>query len=58
LYASLFLLIVAWLFSKIAWRNVTNPVYLKDFLKTPPLVVLGVASWSLGELVGYVKCGH
>ncbi len=55
LYASLSPLIVARLLSKIAWRNVTNRVYLKDFLKALPLVVLGAASWSLGELVGYVK---
>jgi glycosyltransferase involved in cell wall biosynthesis len=56
-YASLSPLIAAWLLSKIAWRNVKNPVYLKDFLKTLPVVALGAASWSLGELVGYIRGG-
>jgi glycosyltransferase involved in cell wall biosynthesis len=34
-------------------NNLTTQVYLRQFLKTLPLVALGILSWSAGEVVGY-----
>ncbi len=43
------------LFLKIGYRNIKNRIYLLHFLKSLPLLTLGLISWSLGEYVGYIK---
>jgi len=43
------------IFLQIGWKNLTNRVYLKHFIKTLPLVTLGVICWSLGEAIGYAR---
>jgi len=47
-------LIPGWLFLKVGSRNFKNRIYLFYFLKTWPLLMLGLMSWSLGECVGYL----
>ena len=41
------------LFLKIALNNMRNRIYFSQFLKSSPLVALGLICWSLGEIVGY-----
>jgi hypothetical protein len=53
LYATLFFLIPAKLFLEIGLSNFKNRIYLSAFLKASPLLILGLASWSLGEFIGY-----
>jgi GT2 family glycosyltransferase len=55
LYAACFPLIALKLFAVIAFRNVRNRIYLARFLQASPLVAAGLISWSLGELVAFVK---
>lgn len=55
LYAVSFFLIPVKLYAVIAARNVRCRSYLRDFLAATPLVALGLYSWSLGELVAYVR---
>jgi GT2 family glycosyltransferase len=40
-------------FSKIAFNNIKNRIYLSQFLKASPLAVLGLICWSMGEAAGY-----
>ena len=54
-YALLSPLIPIRILAKLAWYNVRNRIYLTRFLKALPLVVVGVAAWSAGELVSYAK---
>jgi len=53
-YGIFFFLIPGWLFLKVGSRNFKNRIYLFYFLKTWPLLMLGLMSWSLGECVGYL----
>jgi glycosyltransferase involved in cell wall biosynthesis len=39
--------------AKVARNNLRNRIYLSNFVRALPLVVLGVVAWSAGELVGY-----
>ena len=39
--------------AKVARYNLRNRIYLSNFVRALPLVVLGVVAWSTGELVGY-----
>lgn len=39
--------------SKVIGNNLRNTVYLRQFLAALPLVVLGVATWCAGEVLGY-----
>jgi glycosyltransferase involved in cell wall biosynthesis len=55
LYAVCFALIPAKLFTVIAVRNFRYRTYLRHFMKATPLLVLGLYSWALGELVAYVR---
>ena len=41
------------LFWKIYILNRKNKIYWHSFLKAIPLLILGIASWSLGEAAGY-----
>jgi GT2 family glycosyltransferase len=41
------------LFLKILLNNMRNGIYLSQFLKSSPLVALGLICWSLGEALGY-----
>lgn len=41
------------LFWKICFFNFKNKIYWRCFLKSLPVLILGIASWSLGEAVGY-----
>jgi glycosyltransferase involved in cell wall biosynthesis len=52
-YGTFSFLIPGWLFLKIGLRNFNNRIYFHHFLKTWPLLVLGLIAWSLGECVGY-----
>jgi GT2 family glycosyltransferase len=54
LYVILFFLIPVKLLMEIGLRNFKNRIYLSAFLKASPLLILGLASWSLGECVGYL----
>jgi len=56
-YALLMPLVAIKLMAEIVLENLVNRIYLKYFLFSLPLVVLGVASWSLGELLGYLQGG-
>jgi hypothetical protein len=40
--------------SKIAVNNLKNRVYWREFVLSLPLLVPGVVSWSLGEVVSYL----
>ena len=57
-YAACFALIPVKLFTVIAMRNLRYRTYLHHFLKTMPLLVLGLNAWVLGELVAYVQPRH
>ena len=52
-YVVLSPLIPFWVLSKVARNNLRNSIYLSNFVRALPLVLLGVAAWSAGELVGY-----
>lgn len=55
LYAGCCALIPAKLFTVIAVRNFPYRTYLRHFVRAVPLLVLGLYSWALGELVAYVQ---
>jgi glycosyltransferase involved in cell wall biosynthesis len=57
IYVIFFSLIPLILFLRIGLRNIKNRIYLPAFLKTLPLLILGLIAWSLGECVGYIG-GH
>lgn len=38
---------------KVLMNNIRNRIYLPQFLRALPLLVVGVVSWSAGEVVGY-----
>ncbi|MBI2470083.1 MAG: glycosyltransferase [Planctomycetes bacterium] len=47
------------LFLRIVLNNIKNRIYFYHFMKSVPLLILGLISWSLGECVGYIggrKC--
>jgi len=43
------------LFWKIFFINGKNRIYWRCFLKSIPLLILGIVSWSLGEAAGYLR---
>ncbi len=53
-YGAFSFLIPGWLFLKVGARNFKNRIYLSYFIKTWPLLILGLMSWSLGESLGYL----
>ncbi len=53
LYAAGSLLIPAVLFAKIVLCNIRNRLYWSRFLKSTPILLLGVSLWSFGECVAY-----
>jgi len=53
-YGTFSFLIPGWLFLKIGLRNFKNRIYFRHFLKTWPLLILGLIAWSLGECAGYM----
>jgi GT2 family glycosyltransferase len=53
LYVTFSPLIPLRLLFKIGLNNRRNKIYLSHFLKSLPLVALGLICWSLGEAVGY-----
>jgi glycosyltransferase involved in cell wall biosynthesis len=55
MYAFLSPLIPLKLFIRIGLQSIRNRIYLLQFLKSFPLLLLGLALWSLGEMAGYVK---
>jgi glycosyltransferase involved in cell wall biosynthesis len=55
LYVFFFFLIPVKLFLKVVLHNLRNRVYLSKFIKSSPLLMLGILSWSFGECVGYIK---
>jgi GT2 family glycosyltransferase len=55
LYVTLAPLIPLRLFLKIGLNNTRNRIYFSHFLKSSPLVALGLICWSLGEAVGYAE---
>ncbi|MDO8283297.1 MAG: glycosyltransferase [Thermodesulfovibrionia bacterium] len=54
-YSALFFLIPVRLFLRIGLSNLRNRIYLVQFIKSSPLLLLNLFSWSLGECVGYIK---
>jgi len=40
---------------KVAFNNLKNRVYFIQFLKSLPLLTLGIICWSMGEAVGYIE---
>jgi glycosyltransferase involved in cell wall biosynthesis len=57
-YAACFMMIPIKLFALIACRNLRHRTYLGHFLKTVPLLIAGLYSWCLGELVAFVNPKH
>jgi len=43
------------LFCKICFLNIKNKSYWRWFLKSVPFLILGLASWTSGEAVGYLR---
>ena len=54
LYASLAPLISFRIMAKIAENNLRNRIYLNQFIKSLPLLKLGILCWSIGEAFGYM----
>ncbi len=54
LYGTFSFLIPGWLFLKVGVRNFKNRIYFSYFLKSWPLLLLGLMAWSLGEGFGYL----
>ena len=54
LYATFFFLIPLKLLLEIGFRNFKNRIYGIHFLKSLPLLIPGLISWSFGECVGYI----
>lgn len=55
IYAIFFFLIPLKLLLEIGLRNFKNRIYGIHFVKSLPLLIPGLASWSLGECVGYMR---
>lgn len=55
LYVTFAPLIPLRLFLKITLNNMRNRIYASQFLKSSPIVALGLICWSLGEAVGYAE---
>jgi GT2 family glycosyltransferase len=55
LYAACFMLIPFKLFAVIACRNLRYRTYLGHFIKTVPLLIVGLYSWCLGEFVAFLR---
>lgn len=49
------LLLPPWLWMRTAARVIGSPGYRVPFLCAAPLLLVGIAAWSLGEAVGYAK---
>ncbi len=58
IYATFFFLIPLKLLLEIGLRNFKNRIYDIHFLKSLPLLIPGLISWSLGECVGYMRGGR
>ena len=58
IYATFFFLIPLKLLLEIGFRNFKNRIYGIYFVKSLPLLIPGLASWSLGECVGYMRGGR
>lgn len=43
------------LLAKVGFNNLKNRVYFNQFLKSLPLLKLGIICWSMGEAVGYIE---
>ncbi len=54
LYVTFFFLIPLKLLLEIGFRNFKNRIYGIHFLKSLPLQIPGLISWSFGECVGYI----
>lgn len=54
IYATFFFLIPLKLLLEIGFRNFKNRIYGIHFLKSLPLLIPGLISWSFGECVGYI----
>ena len=54
IYATFFFLIPLKLLLEIGFRNFKNRIYGIHFLKSLPLLIPGIISWSFGECVGYI----
>jgi len=54
-YSFLIPLVAARIFLGRVVANLVNRCYLRHFLKSLPLVLLGVACWSAGEFLGYTS---
>ena len=54
-YAILFPLIIGKLSFKLVQNNISNPVYLRHFIRCLPIVLLGPVSWTFGEIAGYLS---
>ena len=54
-YAVFSPLIAIKLFAKVGVNNFKNRVYFNQFLKSLPLLKLGIIGWSMGEAVGYIE---
>jgi glycosyltransferase involved in cell wall biosynthesis len=55
IYVLLFPLIFAKIYLKVMGHNLRNRIYLRYFLKSMPLIIMGIFAWSLGECAGYLK---
>ena len=58
IYATFFFLIPLKLLLEIGFRNFKNRIYGIYFVKSLPLLIPGLISWSLGECVGYMRGGR
>ncbi len=58
IYAAFFFLIPLKLLLETGFRNFKNSIYGVHFLKSLPLLIPGLISWSLGECVGYIGGGR
>ena len=56
-YCLLMPLVATRLLLEITWLNVANRVYLGSFIKTLPLVGLGITCWCAGEFLSYLGKG-
>jgi GT2 family glycosyltransferase len=54
-YVVILPLIFLKIFFKIVLNHIKNAFYIFDFLRTMPLVILGVIFWSVGESAGYLE---
>lgn len=50
-------LVAARLMLEIVWINFVNRIYLKSFIKTLPLVGMGIICWCAGEFLSYLGKG-